>query len=84
MGVTGVILYDSNEGLYDPYGNLEGYIKGTKIKQFTWQPHGSQFTITEQVPNNTLIIKLKSPEKLDKIEVLKAIGFDKTWVTIYK
>jgi len=68
--------------LWNKNGNLEGYKKNTKIKQFTWQPHGSQFTITEQVPKDTLIIKLKKPDDLDKTEILKAIGFDESWVTI--
>jgi hypothetical protein len=59
---------------------------GTNIKTgelcFTWQPHGSQFTINEEVPENCLIIKIKQPEKLDKNEVLKALGFDKSWITV--
>lgn len=63
-------------------GNLEGFIKGTRNKQFVWQPHGSQFTIIEKVPEETLILKIKQPEILDKEKILTAIGFDKTWVTI--
>ena len=47
-----------------------------------WQPHGSQFTIIEKVPEETLILKIKPPETLDKEKILDAIGFDKTWVTI--
>jgi hypothetical protein len=80
------IRYDSElfDFVWNKNGNLEGYIKKSKVKQFTWQPHGSQFTITEPVPEDTLILKLKKPENLDKTEILKAIGFDKTWVTIQK
>ncbi|WP_209403776.1 hypothetical protein [Pseudozobellia sp. WGM2] len=63
-------------------GNLEGFVKGTKDKQFVWQPHGSQFTIIEKVPEETLILKIKQPEVLDKEKILSAIGFDKSWVTI--
>jgi len=63
-------------------GNLEGFVKGTKDKQFVWQPHGSQFTIIEKVPEETLILKIKQPETLDKEKILEAIGFDKSWVTI--
>ena len=40
-------------------GNLEGFVKGTKDKQFVWQPHGSQFTIIEKVLKETLILKIK-------------------------
>jgi len=65
-------------------GNLEGFNHGTDIKRFVWQPHGSQFTIIEEVPRNSLILKLKQPDSLDKNKVLDAIGFDKTWVTIEK
>ena len=63
-------------------GNLEGFDKKTGLKRFTWQPHGSQFTIVETVPEKTLILKIKQPEMLDKDKILKAIGFDKSWVTI--
>ena len=82
------VRYDSNlyEFIWNKNGNLEGYNKGaehkSQNKRFTWQPHGSQFTITEEVPEQTLILKIKQPEKLDKAKILDAIGFDKTWVTI--
>ncbi len=78
------IRYDSElfNFEWNKNGNLEGFIKGTRTKQFVWQPHGSQFTIIEKVPEETLILKIKPPETLDKEKILKAIGFDKTWVTI--
>ena len=82
------IRYDSDlyEFIWNKNGNLEGYEKEAEHKsvnkRFTWQPHGSQFTITEIVPEKTLILKIKQPEKLDKAKILDAIGFDKTWVTI--
>lgn len=68
--------------IWNKNGNLEGFLKGTKDKQFVWQPHGSQFTIIEKVPEETLILKIKQPEILDKEKILTAIGFDKSWVTI--
>lgn len=78
------IRYDSElfDFEWNKNGNLEGFIKGTKNKQFVWQPHGSQFTIIEKVPEETLILKIKQPEILDKDKILTAIGFDKTWVII--
>jgi len=78
------IRYDSElyDFIWNPRGNLEGFEKGTKIKRFTWQPHGSQFTIHENVPEETLILNIKQPEKLDKEKILETIGFDKSWVTI--
>lgn len=63
-------------------GNLEGFVKGTRNKQFVWQPHGSQFTIIEEVPEETLILKIKKPETLNKEKILDAIGFDESWITI--
>ncbi len=80
------IRYDSElfEFVWNKNGNLEGFVKGTKNKQFVWQPHGSQFTIIERVPEETLILKIKQPEILDKEKILTAIGFDKSWVTIHR
>lgn len=62
--------------------NLEGFKKTTGKHCFTWQPHGSQFTIIEEVPDDCLILKIKMPKKLKKDELLKSIGFNKSWVTI--
>jgi hypothetical protein len=62
--------------------NLTGTNKKTGEHCFTWQPHGSQFTIVAEVPEKCLIIKIKQPEKLDKDAVLKALGFDKSWVIV--
>lgn len=62
-------------------GNLEGFNK-LEDHCFTWQPHGSQFTIIEKIPDNCLIIRIKKPPRLDKDKLLATIGFDKTWVTI--
>lgn len=78
------IRYDAElfNFVWNKNGNLEGFVKGTKDKQFVWQPHGSQFTIIEKVPEETLILKIKQPEVLDKEKILTAIGFDKSWVTI--
>lgn len=78
------IRYDSElyEFIWNSRGNLEGFTKAEKLKRFTWQPHGSQFTIHEPVPEQTLILKIKQPEKLNKEKILDTIGFDKSWVTI--
>ena len=80
------IRYDAElyNFLWNKNGNLEGYTKDTNLKKFTWQPHGSQFTITESVPEKVLILKIKSPPKLDKEKILDAIGFDKSWISIDK
>lgn len=62
--------------------NLIGTDKNTEEHCFTWQPHGSQFTIIEDVPEKNLIIQIKQPTILDKEKVLKALGFDKSWITV--
>lgn len=61
--------------------NLEGYDNNGKHK-FTWQPHGSQFTIIENVPKSRKAFMIKIPEKLSIDIILKDIGFDASWVTI--
>jgi len=66
--------------LWNSRGNLEGWKDGQK--RFTWQPHGSQFTITELVPEKRLCIALKSPPKIDPETVLKAYKFEESWVKI--
>jgi hypothetical protein len=81
---TETILYPPNNFIWqrNQRDNLEAYEKGTNFHRFTWQPHGSQFTIIESVPKECLLIKVKSPQKLDKDEVLKALNFDNKWVTV--
>jgi len=64
--------------------NLIGYNAETKEHVFTWQPHGSQFTIIEKVPKERIAIRIKKPPKLDKNEALKALKFDNSWVQIIK
>ena len=62
--------------------NLIGVEKRSNEHKFTWQPHGSQFTIIEIVPNNCLVIRIKQPEPLNKDQILTTLGFDKSWITI--
>jgi len=62
--------------------NLEGIERRTNEHKFTWQPHGSQFTIIEEIPDRSLIIRIKQPKLLDKEQILQALGFDKSWITI--
>ncbi len=61
-------------------GNLEGHKNGKHY--FTWQPHGSQFTIVEEVPDTKISFTLRSPGKLDERTALKAIGFDNSWIEV--
>lgn len=62
--------------------NLEGWSIKDNTHKFTWQRHGSQFTVIEDVPKKKLIIKMKAPKKLDKEMVLTSVGFSKDWITV--
>jgi len=62
--------------------NLEGFEIATNKHKFTWQPHGSQFTIIYDVPDDAVKFKIKRPPVLDFNETIKQLGFDKSWVTI--
>lgn len=64
--------------------NLIGKNKKTAEHKFTWQPHGSQFTIIENVPDESLIIQIKQPQILNKEEVLQALGVDDAWIKVQK
>lgn len=78
------IRYDSElfQWGWNERGNLEGYEKDSKTHIFTWQPHGSQFTIIENVPENLLIVKIKKPEKVNKELIFESIGFEKEWIDV--
>ena len=62
--------------------NLEGWSKKTEEHKFTWQPHGSQFTIVETLPKNRLAIRIKQPPLLDRDEILNVLNFDDSWIEI--
>ena len=63
-------------------GNLEGYDIATNNHKFTWQPHGSQFTILYDLPLSVKRFKVRRPPVFDFENMIKEIGFDESWVTI--
>lgn len=63
-------------------GNLIGKDKLTDNICFTWQPHGSQFTIHERVPANAVKFNIRKPPVITPSNVLDSIGFDDSWVEI--
>lgn len=65
-------------------GNLIGQHRETRETCFTWQPHGSQFTIHTSVPVNAVKFTIRHPEALSKSAVLNAICFDESWVSIVR
>lgn len=62
-------------------GNLTGLDRDGNVR-FTWQPHGSQFTIHTEVPDGSVKFTVRKPPTLQKDDVLKSIGFDGSWITI--
>lgn len=69
---------------WNDQNNLEGFKKTSDRHVFTWQPHGSQFTMIEEVPKECLAIRIKKPPVLDREAVLASIKFDKSWVEVIK
>jgi len=67
---------DEYEWQWNERNNLEGYSKAGSIHKFTWQPHGSQFTVISDVPDKRLKIHLKEPPKVRQGDVLKSIEYD--------
>ena len=63
-------------------GNLEGFDASSNKHLFTWQPHGSQFTILYDIPISLKKFKIKRPKVLDFEKTMENIGFDNSWVAI--
>ena len=81
---TDTIRFDPElyEFKWNKRGNLEGYRKSDGMHKFTWQPHGSQFTVIEEIPSTRLHLRVDKPKKLDKEAVLTSVGYTKNWVHI--
>ena len=67
---------------WNDQNNLEGFKKENDQHVFTWQPHGSQFTMIEEVPKDRLAIRIRKPPVLNREAVLASIKFDKSWVEV--
>lgn len=63
--------------------NLEGHNITTGEHHFTWQPHGSQFTIKRKIPAHARKFSIsRNVPQIPMEKVLKAIKFDKSWISI--
>ncbi len=89
--LTEVAIFEFETRRFDPddffwewnkNSNLCGFRKKTKEQHFTWQPHGSQFTIIEAVPQDALVLTIQSPPVLEREKVLETLGFSRDWVKI--
>lgn len=78
------MIYPANQywWQWNERNNLEGFNKSANEHLFTWQPHGSQFTIIENVPKERLAIKIRKPPILDHKAVLESINFDESWIQV--
>ena len=63
--------------------NLEGIDATTESHQFTWQPHGAQFTILIPVPGSATHFSIRRPPTIPFDRVMKWTGFKPDWVTIH-
>lgn len=63
-------------------GNLIGKSIACDKTKFTWQPHGSQFTIHEDIPLNAVRFTIKKPPIVSQEAILSTINFDACWVEI--
>jgi len=62
------------------HNNLLGINKNTGETCFTWQPHGSQFTIHTKIPPEAKRFSLKKPKTLDEKEFLLTLKYNESWV----
>ena len=60
--------------------NFEGHSVQGDVHTFTWQPHGSQFTIIRQVSGSARSFQIRKPDTLESEELLKSIGYSADWV----
>ncbi len=74
--------YEKYDWKWNKRGNLEGIDKTNNSHRFTWQSHGSQFTILEKIPQKKLIVKINKPTLIDSDKFLESIGFKDDWITI--
>ena len=61
--------------------NFEGHSVHGNMHTFTWQPHGSQFTIIRSVSGSARSFRVRKPDILDPRELLANLGFDESWLT---
>jgi hypothetical protein len=65
----------------NPHRNLEGYEISTGEHRFTWQPHGSQFTVIRRVPGSAYKFRIvRHPGLLEAQHVLNLVRFKDNWV----
>ena len=68
---------------FNERNNLEGRDKVSHNHRFTWQPHGSQFTIIRDVPGSSRHFSVAPNVPLVEPDVvLKAVGYSDDWIRV--
>ena len=68
---------------FNKNNNLEGYDKVTGAHRFTWQPHGSQFTILRDVPGSARHFNIgPNVPIVDPAAILASVRFRDSWIQI--
>ena len=74
---------DDYEWQFNRNNNLEGRDKVSKVHRFTWQPHGSQFTIIRDVPGSARKFSIdRNVPLVSPNAILASIQFEESWVNI--
>jgi hypothetical protein len=61
--------------------NLEGYDRRNDLHCFTWQSHGSQFTIVKSVPASIVRFRIKKRPGIVPIQnILDVVGYEDDWI----
>ena len=72
------------EWTFNRRNNLEGRDKVFGAHRFTWQPHGSQFTIIRDVPGSSRRFRVGPNVPLvDPDAILSAVGYSDEWIRVH-
>lgn len=90
MATLEFTMFEDEAGRYVPSnyrwernrkGNLEGYNAQNSEHRFTWQPHGSQFTVFHHVPNSAYRFRINhTPGVIEPQHILNLIHFRESWI----
>ena len=86
------VLFEEESGRFVPdnyqwrlnrNNNLEGYEIATGLHRFTWQPHGSQFTIIRDIPASARKFKIIPNVAIVEPDViLESVGYGPEWIHV--
>lgn len=68
---------------FNQRGNLEGHSRATGHHHFTWQPHGSQFTVRRLVPGSARRFSIvRNVPIVDPDAILASVHYSDAWIRI--